>query len=325
MGFELTRDSLRRGAAPAVLSASLVVGAILAGTPNGGGDAALAAPGADGKQVYFNQPGARPSVRPRRFVGATWSHRSSTPERWYSADSSLYDVRWSSWGGPVATGEGTLDITVQDNRGRRFKQRESTTRVVVTAHARRGCAGRPVYTRYRLAVVEGESEPEHFDEVERDRFRCVIQADTFAARDRLRTIVNHGLACPFDGIVGARETDLYGGCIRFERWGARRTTGIGYMTVWKDRGTLESHLHGVRVTLRRPVWCRKSYSRMQYTRERVVVYGDGIDPSSSSHYSISRSDWHTVRRDIGRRGAARRVYSLRTPTRKLRCDRPAWR
>jgi hypothetical protein len=308
-----------------VISASLVAGAGLVGDAGVDGDAALAAGAPDGKQVYFNQPGARPSARPRRFAGAGWLHASSTPERWYSADSSLYDVRWSSWGGRTATGEGTLEIIVEDNRSGRFKQRESTTRVAITAYARRGCAGRSVYTHFRLAVAEGESEPEHFDKIHRDRFKCVIRAGTFSAPDRLHTIINHGLACPYNGVLGARETDLYGGCVKFKRWGARRTTGIGYMTVWEDRRSLESHLHGVRVTLRRPVWCRKPYSPMQYTRERVVVYGNGVDPSSSSHYSISRSDWHAVRRDIGRPGVERRVYTLRTPTRKFRCDRPAGR
>ena len=103
------------------------------------------------------------------------------------------------------------------------------------------------------------------------------------------------------------------------------TTGnsIGYMTVWRSRRNLESHLHGVKVTLWRPAWCRKSYSRMQYTRQRVVVYGSGIDPSSSSHYSITRRDWHAVRRDIGRPDAERRIYRLRTPTRRYKCDQPA--
>ena len=67
----------------------------------------------EGKQVYFNQPGAKPSVRPRRFEGADWRHASSTPDRWYNARSNLREVRWSSWGGPVAIGEGTLDITVE--------------------------------------------------------------------------------------------------------------------------------------------------------------------------------------------------------------------
>ena len=57
--------------------------------------------------------------------------------------------------------------------------------------------------------------------------------------------------------------------------------------------------------------------------QRVVVYGSGIDPSSSSHYSITRRDWHAVRRDIGRPDAERRIYRLRTPTRRYKCDQPA--
>ena len=232
-------------------------------------------------------------------------------------------MRWSSWGGPVAIGEGTLDITVEDNRGRKFKQRESTTRVAITAYASRDCVGRPVYTRYRLAIADGERKPEHFDDVDRDGFPCIVRANTFSPQVKLTTVFNHGLACPFGGIVGAREPDLYGGCVKFERWGTRRTTGIGYMTVWRSRRNLESHLHGVKVTLWRPAWCRKSYSRMQYTRQRVVVYGSGIDPSSSSHYSITRRDWHAVRRDIGRPDAERRIYRLRTPTRRYKCDQPA--
>jgi hypothetical protein len=239
-------------------------------------------------------------------------------------------LRWSSWGHATAEATGQLFTQWSKSRGPSRHGQEESGKATVTLSGRTNCAGQWLYTKYKLTLGPGTKRPRYFRRVEDGGAPCYISVRdsgnlggfTPYLHGYLRYPNGRNMWCGVLMTPRSMRSKPIGGCFRVRHWNSRRATALGFIRLGVAPGTSKSIAprdYAVRVTFTRAKWChgsRKTGS-MLYTRQRLVVYGDGVPNTSKGH--LLRSKWLTLRRMIDKRGVKRRVLGARSE-RSWRCD-----
>ncbi len=222
------------------------------------------------------------------------------------AEESLTDyvqhVKWSGWGGPTASGEGTITAAHSES---------VTSPVSIVLSGLVTCAGVPIYTQYRLTVAPGAPVSANWSKWQHGSYPCDLLASGYRPSEL--------------------DTATEGGCLvlraNFSSWTPQHAPAM-CRAKWTDFGTSpvvvgkgvargdEEDWAGV-FTFSDVQWCRTGSSNdaLSYTQMCITTYGSPIpagkhapEVRGEDPYNVSEHEAEHLRARIGRPGLKLKTY-----------------